>query len=605
MIDTTALKKAWALLDQREKRNAGIVLGVVALAALGTAVMVGSILPFLTVLADPSSIRSVSQLNWAYETFGFQSNYAFLVALGLVTLGVIVLSNALMLARVYVISRYSMMRVHSISRKLLGLYLSQPYEFFLDRHSGDMSTRILSEVEQTVNRFFRPIAEVTASALTILAIIALLIWVNPTVAVGAFTFFGGAYASLFFIVRSRLTLLGKRRAEANQQRFVTAKEVLEGIKEVKLRSHEDAYLRRFDTSSFNTVHPSLISDLIAHVPKYFLEIVAFGGLVVLCILLLDPAAFGTNDSTLGGLLPLIGVIAFATQRMIPELSRLYANMTQMRFGTAALDTLYSDIGISPKVSAQPQPAQNPLGLKSELRLKGVSYRYPNAQKDSLRDVSLTIRAGERVGIVGGTGAGKTTVADIVLGLLAPTEGQLTADGTEIGNENRRRWQKGLAYVPQEIFLVDATVAENIAFGLPAESIDRECVEHAARIAQLDAFVRRDLPYGYDTRVGERGVRLSGGQRQRIGIARALYQGADLIVFDEATSALDNLTERELMSAIEALPGNKTILMIAHRLSTVRNCDRIVVLDEGRMVGVGSWSDLIEHNAAFRKIAEAA
>jgi ABC-type multidrug transport system fused ATPase/permease subunit len=605
MIDVSAFRKAWALLDRRERLNAGIVLLVVSMAALGTAIMVGSILPFLTVLADPSSIRSVPQLNWAYETFGFQSDYAFLVGLGLATLGVIILSNAMMLARVYVITRFSQMRIHALSRKLLAIYLSQPYAFFLNRHSGDMSTRILSEVDQTVNAFFRPFAEGAASILTLLAIVALLIWVNPTVAIGAFVVFGGTFGIVFAIIRRRLSELGKQRTQANQQRFRTAKEALGGIKEVKLHGHEGAYLHRFGISSYNTMRPKMLSQLFGQIPRYFVEVIAFGGLVILCILLLDPETFGGDGSTLQELLPLIGVVAFAAQRMMPELSKLYANMTQMRFGAAALEALHSDMQDATSAPARQKRAPDPLGLTSELRLEGVTYRYPTAHRDSVRDISLTIRAGERIGIVGGSGAGKTTVADIILGLLTPTEGRLLADGTEIDEGNKRRWQQSIAYVPQEIFLIDATVSENIAFGVRARDIDRERVERAATIAQLDTFVKQDLPAAYETKIGERGIRLSGGQRQRIGIARALYHGADLIVFDEATSALDNLTERDVMSAIEAVPGNKTILMIAHRLSTVQKCDRILVLDQGRIAGIGTWDELIEQNPSFRELADAA
>jgi len=605
MIDTSALKKAWSLLDSRERRNAGVVLIVVSISALGTALMVGSVLPFLTVLADTSSIRTIPQLNWFYETFGFESNYGFVIALGFATLAVIVVFNVMQLVRFYVISRYCLMRVHSLSRKLLGLYLSQPYEFFLDRNTGDMSTRILSEVQQVVNTFFRPVAEITASFLTILAIVALLIWVNPAVALSAFVAFGGIYGILFAIVRGHLTGLGRRRLKANQRRFRTAKEVLAGIKEVKLHGHEDTYLRRFDTAAFTTVKTQLSSNVISQVPKYFIQILAFGGLVVLCIFLIDPVAFETGDSALREFLPLIGVIAFSAQRMMPELAKLYASLGRMKFGRAAMETLYADIDAARAAPAFPKTTPDPLGLKSSLCLEGIAYKYPNAHKASLSEMSLTIRAGERIGIVGGTGAGKTTVADIILGLLVPSDGRLLADGIEIDDSNRRRWQQSLAYVPQEIFLVDATVAENIAFGVHPRDIDRARVESAARIAQLDPFVQRDLEHGYDTMIGERGIRLSGGQRQRIGIARALYQGADLIVFDEATSALDNLTERDVMAAIEAVPGHKTILMIAHRLSTVRNCDRIIVLDQGRIMGIGSWSELLEQNPSFKRLADAA
>lgn len=605
MIDTTTLKKAWALLDQRERRNAWIVLSVVAISALATALMVSSIFPFLTVLSDTSTIRSVSQLNWAYETFGFGSDYAFLVALGLGTLAVILFSNCLQLAQVYVITRYSQMRIYSLSRKLLGLYLNQPYEFFLDRHSGDMSTRVLSEVDETVRRFFRPIADFTAAILTILALVCLLIWVNPGVALGALGAFGGAYGVIFLIVRKRLVGLGQQRVRANTQRFLAAKEVLSGIKEVKLHGHEDVYLRRYGSAAFRTMRTTVTSDLIGQLPRYFMQSLALGGLIVLCLVLLNPAEFGTGDSALREFLPIIGVIAFAGQRMMPELSRLYKSLTQMKFGMASVDALFADIEAAKSAPVMQGPASEPLGLKSELHLEEVSYRYPNAARDNLSETTLTIQAGERIGIVGGTGAGKTTLADIILGLLSPSRGRISADGTTINDDNRRQWQQSVAYVPQDIFLIDATIAENIAFGIPARQIDQARVERAARLAQLDTFVRDELPSGYGTAVGERGVRLSGGQRQRIGIARALYHDADLIIFDEATSALDNLTEREVMMAIDSLPGDKTVLMIAHRLSTVKGCDRIIVMDKGRIVGIGPWSELIAHNATFRRIAEAA
>lgn len=606
MNDLSAFKKAWFLLDKRERWNAGIVLVVVVTAALGSAIMVGSVFPFLAVLAEPSNIQTISQLNWIYETFGFTTQYGFLVALGVGTLVAILLFNALQLSRTYVILRYCMMRTHVLSRKLLGLYLNKPYEFFLDRHSSDMSTRVLSEVGQAVNQFFIPFAEIVAASLTVLAIVLLLIWVNPAVAIGAFVTLGSTYGLLYLFVRRRLSQLGVERVEANQKRFLTAKEVLGGIKEVKLHGNEVAYFDRFDAASFRTINTLFISQLIGQIPGYALRALVMGGLVLFCILILDPAAFEAGESALEELLPLIGVIAFAGQRMMPELSRLYQNIAKMRSGVAALDVVYSDFQATVSTRKVTMgDAIEPLGLRSELRLDAVTYGYPQSDKPSLESLSLTIKAGERIGIVGGTGAGKTTLADIALGLLSPTEGRVLADDVEITEDNKRRWQRSVGYVPQDIFLTDSTILENIAFGVPKHEIDRDRIETVARIAQLDTFVTQELPNGYDTKTGERGVRLSGGQRQRIGIARALYRGSDLIVFDEATSALDNVTEREVMSAIEAIPENKTILMIAHRLSTVKSCDRIIVLQKGRIVGLGPWDDLIAHNQSFQKLTDAA
>jgi ABC-type multidrug transport system fused ATPase/permease subunit len=303
-------------------------------------------------------------------------------------------------------------------------------------------------------------------------------------------------------------------------------------------------------------------------------------------------------------LPIIGLLAFAGQRLMPELQKLYTSFTMMTAGSAAVDRVHGDLfGGAQRPLDRSQPA--PLGLRENLTLEGVIYAYPGAERSGLSDVSLSIRAGERIGVVGASGAGKTTLADVILGLLHPQAGEIRADSTAITPDTLRAWQRTVGYVPQDIFLTDASLSENIALGLRPDEIDQVKVERAARIAQLHDFAMAELPGGYATLIGERGVRLSGGQRQRIGIARALYHDADLIVFDEATSALDNLTEREVMASIEALPGDKTILMIAHRLSTVKVCDRIVVMAQGQVVGVGTWDELVARNAAFRSLATAA
>jgi ABC-type multidrug transport system fused ATPase/permease subunit len=605
MIDLSGVRKIWSLLDRTERRNALIVLALLIVAALAAAFMVGSVVPFLTILSNPARIEQVGPLNWAYETFGFQSNYSFLVAVGVVTLGVILLSNLLQLLRVYAITRFSQKRIHSLSRKLMSLYLHQPYEFFLDRHSGDMSTRILSETNQVIDTYLTPLANLVASLLTITALLGLLMWVNPVVALGVFAGFGAVYASVYFLVRMRLGRLGPIRMAANQERFKSAREVFGGIKEVKLHGRELTYLSRFSASSHRMVRASITAKLIGDLPSQVIQTVTMGAIILICLVLLDPVALDEGNG-MTELVPLLGVIAFAAQRMKPEFGRIYGSMTRMKFGANVVDTIHEEFqkDRSVRLSGRAE-APAPLGLARMLEFDGVTYRYPNAAENSLSDVTLTITAGQRIGIVGSTGAGKTTLADMALGLLHPTSGQVRADGVEITPATLRAWQAGVAYVPQDIFLLDASIFENIAFGVPRDQIDEDRAREIARIAQLDGFVCSDLPKGYETTVGERGVRLSGGQRQRIGIARALYHNADLIVFDEATSALDNVTEREVMGAVDALPGDKTVLMIAHRLSTVKTCDRIIVLDRGRIVGDGPWSDLMAHNDAFRRIAEAA
>jgi ABC-type multidrug transport system fused ATPase/permease subunit len=314
----------------------------------------------------------------------------------------------------------------------------------------------------------------------------------------------------------------------------------------------------------------------------------------------------TGDGTLGGVLPVLGLYAFAGIRLFPAFQQIYSSMTAMRFSRPILDKLVDDMQRNRANAETPaRSAAVPLRLAERLELEGMRYAYPKSERGALNGLDLAIDARTTVGIVGGTGAGKTTTVDVILGLLAPQAGELRVDGVPVTEANRRGWQNAIGYVPQAIFLTDDSVAANIAFGLPADEIDHAAVERAAKIAELHAFVMDELPEGYATQVGERGVRLSGGQRQRIGIARALYHDPDVLILDEATSALDNLTEKAVMDAVHNLGHAKTIILIAHRLSTVRDCDMIFMLERGRVVAQGSYDELLESSQKFRAMAAGA
>ena len=637
LIDTSAWRKAWDLLDRRERIQAFGVLIMAIIGGAASAGMVGAVMPFLSVLADPGRIARVPQLAWAYEAFGFDSAYGFLVALGAGALGVVVLSLCIQILKVYVIARFTTMRVYSISSRLMARYLGQPYEYFLDHHSGDMGTRVLSEAQMAVNEFIKPTTDFIAALLSVLSIVGFLLWVQPVVTLVALVTVGGIYGAIYSLTRARLRALGKVRATANTERYRIATEALGGVKDIKLLGREHSYVERFRKPAHRMAQARIRASLLKQIPTLAIQALVFGGVIALCLVLLDPVAFA-EGTALGVILPLLGVFALAGQRLMPELNKLYGAATTIQTGRAALEMVHDDLYGSGPQTSLPRHQPDGLGLKAALEFRNVSYRYPQADaappfsaaliipryktprpaataprdpapskpgSAGVSNISLTIRAGERIGIVGGTGAGKTTLADLILGLLEPRAGQILVDDTPLDSSNIRAWQQSVGYVPQEIFLTDADLAENIALGVPPKEIDLDRVYRAARIAQIDTFIRKELPQGYKTTVGERGVRLSGGQRQRVGIARALYHDADLIVFDEATSALDNMTEREVMAAIDALPGDKTVLMIAHRLSTVRGCDRIIVLDHGRLVGLGPWDELMETSPEFRRIASLA
>jgi len=601
MIASGDWKKAWVLLEAREQRNAWFVLGIIILGGLSSAMMIGSVLPFLSVLADPETITRTPALKWAYDKFGFASKYNFLIALGLGSLGVIIISSVIQLVKTWAVARFATMRTHSLSRRLLATYLGQPYEFFLNSHSGDMGTRILTETQQMVGQFLRPAAEAVASIFTISAIIILLLWAEPFVAIASFTVLGGVYSLTYCISRQPLKKLGMARLKANSARFRTANEALGGIKDIKLLGREGDYLVRYDIPSYEMARANTRVQIISAMPKFVLEAIAFGGIILLCLFLIETDGL-ESGSGIREILPVLGLFAFAGQRLMPELSKLYQSLAQIQAGSAAVEIVYRDLSL--QINAKlPQIPPKALGLCKQLDLQNVSYSYPGSTSAGVKEISLSIQAGEKIGIVGGTGAGKTTLADLVLGLLNPNSGCLVVDGVTLNADNMRAWQQSVGYVPQDIFLTDASLNENIALGVPFGQIDQTRVEKAAKMARIEQFILTELPEGYATTIGERGVRLSGGQRQRIGIARALYHKASLIMFDEATSALDNHTEAEVLAAIEDLPGDTTVLMIAHRLSTVRQCDRIIVMEAGKIVGIGPWDSLIEKNAAFRKIAQ--
>lgn len=605
MTNFTTIKKTWEILDTRERRNAAVVATVMVLAALSSALMVASIVPFLSVLADPSMIQERRILKSAYELGGFESPGGFVVALGIASILVIVVGNAIQILRVYVIARYSSMRGHSISYRLLSSYLRQPYLFFLSQHSGEMGTQVLSESQQLVDRCIRPAAEALAATLTIVCMVALLLFVEPVISIVAFLTIASIYLAITVFTRTRIRKFGLIRISSNQRRFRLANESLSGIKDIKQLSREKYYLKQFAGPSRDMAHSIAQIAMIGQIPQYVIMAVTFSGIILLCLYLTSAAAGADRGNAMGSIVPTLGFVAFAGQRLMPELSRLFQSVTRLTSAGPSVDIIHDALIANCPDESFPDRPPKPLGLKDCLQLDNVSFLYPNSERAGLRSLSISIHVGERIGIVGGTGSGKTTLANIILGLLVPNSGVMKVDGHPITSENRRAWQATIGYVPQDIFLTDATIRENIAFGILKSNIDEDRVRFAAEIAYIDDFVLTELPQGYDTQIGERGVRLSGGQRQRIGIARAAYNNAEMILFDEATSALDNVTEKEVMRSIDALPGDKTLVMIAHRLSTLRGCDRILVLRQGEVVGFGTWEALERDCKEFRDIAQSA
>lgn len=591
------VRKLFALLTPKERVRTYFLLGMICLMALCDVIGVASIMPLITLLADPQIVSQNQHLSAAYEFFGFSSVDRFLMALGALVFAFLMFSVVFKVATTYAVLRFTHMRSYSIAQRLVHGYIRQPYDWFLNRHSADIGKTILAEVQQVVTGALIPFMQLLVHGAVAAALLALLLILSPEIALASMGLLGGVYVLIYTKLRSRLGRIGKKKIETNRERFAAVQEMFGGIKDVKVSGLEMSMLKRFQKPSRDYARYQAISQQAAQLPRYLLEGLVFGG--ILCIVFyLTKSAGGVQ-----GALPMLSVFVFASYRLMPAVQQVYMQLSSLRFSGPALDTLYKDLQmVSTSKSELVEQRPDPLPLRQSIRLESVEYSYPKTSKAALSGVDLEIRARSTVGLVGTTGSGKTTTVDILLALLTPESGSLLVDGVSVSEKNARAWRANIGYVSQSIYLTDDSVAANIAFGVSPEDIDRNAVERAAKIANLHHFVIDEMPNGYDTRVGERGVRLSGGQRQRIGIARALYHDPEVLILDEATSALDNLTEQAVMEAIRNLGGRKTIIMVAHRLTTIQACDCIFMMDKGKVAAQGTYEELVESNGRFRAMA---
>lgn len=587
------IKKLLELLTPPERKRAYLLLGMILVMAMLDMLGVASIMPFMAILANPDLVETNAFLNAAYTQLAFTDSQKFLFALGMLVLLLLVVSLAFKALTTYALLRFTLMREYSIGKRLVEGYLHQPYSWFLSRHSADLGKTILSEVATVVANGAMPMMNLIAQGALAIALLALLILIDPKLAIIVGLTLATAYGLIFKGTQSLLTRLGTERVKANQGRFSAVSEAFGASKEVKFGGLEQAYIKRFAGPAQTYARHSSTAQVISQLPRFALEAIAFGGMLLVVLYLM------AQSGSLASALPIIALYAFAGYRLMPALQQIYGAVTQLRFVGPALDALHADL--MSLLPSHPNHSQDAITLKQCITLNHVQYLYPNAPQPALKNLSLTIPAKSTVGLVGATGSGKTTTVDLILGLLEVHQGTLTVDGQAITEHNRGSWQRAIGYVPQQIYLADDTVAANIAFGIQAKDIDQAAVERAAKIANLHDFVTSELTQQYQTTVGERGVRLSGGQRQRIGIARALYHNPQVLILDEATSALDNLTEQAVMEAVHNLGNEITIILIAHRLSTVKACDTIFLLEKGELIAQGTFNELTQTNERFRSM----
>ncbi|MFW5643386.1 MAG: ABC transporter ATP-binding protein [Alkalispirochaeta sp.] len=570
-----------------------VVLGITEVAGVG---IIG---PFISVATNPEIIHTNQYLQFVYETLAFESETSFVFFVGIVALIVIIVRNVVAVLVRYAEIRFGQMRNHSISTRLLARYLADPYIRFVDRNSSELGKNILSEVGSVIRGYLIPLLESISKLVVVISIVTFLVIVEPRMALILASILVLVHGTVYLITRGPLFRVGKLRLEANRQRYRVISEVFGGIKDTKLMGKESVFLSEFKTPSKNLARYRALKELFGAVPKYVLDTLVFTAIILVVLFYIS----GSND--LAGAVSIAGVYALAGYRLMPALDKLYKNLAKVRGSQPAVDLVYEQlVGGDPEPHLVPKKAPPRMPFERTIVLDNVSFSYPNSDTAVISGQTLQIDHNTTVGFVGPTGCGKTTTVDIILGLLTPQSGSLQIDGTVVTSENLRNWQANLGYVPQHIYLSDDSIARNIAFGVPPKDIDRDQVRAAAAIANLDSLIENELPGGYDTVVGERGVRLSGGQRQRIGIARAMYHQPSVLVLDEATSALDNVTEAQVMAAIDNLAHKKTIIIIAHRISTVMKCDVIFVLDKGRIIAQGNYDHLLRTSPEFVRLIEA-
>ena len=592
------LKKILFILPSSEKKRVLILFVLILITAVFDMLGVASILPFVALLTNPQLVETNIFFSKSYElatNFGVENKLEFLFFIGMGVFLLLILSLIFRALTTYGQMHFTLMQEYIVGKKLVEGYLRQPYSWFLNKNSSKLGKNILSDVKEVIDKTILSLLNIVVHGSTIIALLTLLLIIDIKLALSVGLVFGMSYGIIFFFLKSILSNVGYEREQANKDRFILVSEAFAAMKEVKIRGLEEEYIKRFSKSAKKYAKSQSMAAVIQATPRYFIEAIAFGGMIILILILMS---LGDNFISI---LPIIALYAFAGYRLVPSLQIIYGSFVIMRFMGPTLDVLYKDL-INLQSFEKREKINSAIPFTKSIILNDVSFNYPNTDKLVLKNINLVIPVFNKVGIVGATGSGKTTTIDLILGLLDASKGKISVDEKIITINNKRSWQKNIGYVPQQIYLSDTSVAENIAFGIDKKNINQDSVEQAAKIANLHDFVTNQLPQGYNSNVGERGVRLSGGQRQRIGIARALYDSPQLLILDESTSALDSLTEQVVMEAMYNLKDKITIILIAHRLSTVRNCDIIFLLENGELKAQGKYNELQESSQIFKKMS---
>ena len=595
----STLHKCLVFLTSRERWRWAFLIPLALVAALMETWGAAAAYGLVKIIGDPTQVFELPFATIILSLIPSQDSKHLVLIFGILVAAYFILKNCLLVILIYVQTKIANDSIAALSGRMLKGYLTIPYAFHFRRNTAELIRNATISVDHVFGTVMLPAVHIVTEALIVAGIVSVLVMMAPSVTLVAVAILLGLLVVSLKLTQRYVARWGARLQEFDKVKLQHLQQSLGGIKEVKIMGRERFFYDAFSKVLEKFSRIKYLFATLGSTPRLLVETVVICGMFMVMLLVILGESAGSE------IIPLLGLYGYAAFRVIPSANRIVMHVNSIRFGTAAVNQLYADItafeGYLPDNFDTVEGGE--ISFQNRLSLNQVSYSYDGAKGPVLQDVNLEVRRGECIGIVGPTGAGKTTLIDLILGLLAPSGGQITVDDRNI-QKALRGWQRKIGYVPQTIYLTDDTLRRNIAFGLPDQEIEDLKIENAVQMAQLEKFIA-SLPEGIDTVVGERGAHLSGGERQRVAIARALYEEPELLVFDEATSALDNQTEREVMQAIDAIRGEKTLIIVAHRLSTVRSCDWLVYLCDGRIDGCGTFDELMQRNLEFRRMAASA
>ena len=591
------IKNLFKLLSPNQRKRFYALQFLVVIMSVFEILGVASIIPFMALVGDMSQLEQNTFIAEIYRQSGITSESQFVFWVGLCVLGLLFISMIISIFTIWGLSMFANKIGTEIADRLYTYYLKQGWLFHASGSSAQLTKKIATETMRVTGAVLVPLMQMNSKVILSLLMSISIFLYDPKVALIGLSIFAISYFFLFRGVRKRLNKNGIAISEVNEERFRLMNEGFGGIKDLLLMGRDNDFINRFNKSGKTLAYSQGTNAALAQAPRYFVELLAFGSMIILILYLI-----ASHNGNLGMILPILSVYAIGIIKLLPAFQQIYSSMAIIKANIPAFESIQQDLYDSlHKESKSQKFEESSLNPKQNISLENITFTYPKKEVPALNKLDMLIPANSVIGIVGPSGSGKSTLIDILLCLIEPQEGHLKIDDDIINDQNRRSWQNTIGFVAQTIFLSEGTVAENVAFGIPEDQIDLDQVKKVLKLAHLSDFIST-LDKDIHTKVGERGVQLSGGQRQRIGIARALYHKAEVLVFDEATSSLDGITEKMIMEAIHNFSGKKSIILIAHRLKTVKKCDRIFFIDNGKVVDQGTYQELIENNKDFRNMA---